>query len=241
MKLFYKVIFVERGRDIPMQLVSIGMVREDGTSLYLVNEESLSNVARHPWLSVTAWPRLPARMDPGGILEWDRDHQEHKHVVALDRLIDRVREFITETPQAELWAWYGCFDHVVLTQLFGPLAENPAGIPMYTRELCAFWEDQESPDIPAEPADHHALDDARWARSVYLWITDPKALTTEEMVDAEVVEDEEPVRSIGIIGHVGAGKTEITNEVKEIAPTPVFPKPVASDDIPLIVDYTDLT
>ena len=64
-RIFYDCEFVERGRDLPIQLVSIGMIRDDGTELYRINPESLSNVSKHPWLSVNVGPYLPIKASPG--------------------------------------------------------------------------------------------------------------------------------------------------------------------------------
>lgn len=218
MKIFYKVIIVERGRDIPLQLVSVGMVREDGTEqLYVVNEECLSNVSRHPWLSINVWPLLPARSDQmvqgGGIIEWDKDHPEHASVMALDRLIEHTRDFVTSTPDAELWGWYGAYDFVVLTQLYGNnFAEQPAGIPLFHRELAQLWEGLGRPELPAEPADRHALRDAHWARDAHLCMTDPAALTREHE------------QAIGFLGHPDAGVTTLTQDVQVLAPASHSPR-----------------
>jgi 3' exoribonuclease, RNase T-like len=164
-RVYYDLEFVERGRDIPIQLVSIGMVDGNGRTLYLVNEECLSNVARHPWLSVNVWPHLPARSPSEGILEWDTGHLEYKAVMALDRIAGHVRDFVTGTDDPELWAWYGAYDHVVLCQLFGSMAELPAGFPMYTSELVQEWNRLGCPELPKGPENtHHALADALWAQ-----------------------------------------------------------------------------
>lgn len=218
MKIFYDTEMVERGRDIPIQLVSIGMVREDGQELYLINEECLSNVARHPWLSVNVWPYLPARADDGGIFEWDKDHEDYDRVMALDRLAERVREFITEVEDPELWAWYSAYDHVVLAQLFGTMAELPSGIPMFTHELVQVWESLDRPQLPLQEGEHHALNDARWAKDAYLWITDPQALVELE-------------QAVGVIGHPNSGKTELVSKVKEETELPYVISKLTDDVI----------
>jgi hypothetical protein len=167
MRIYYDLEFVERGPDIPIQLVSIGMVTDDGAYLYLVNEECLSAVARHPWLSINVWPHLPASSPGEGILQWDTEHPEYRAVMSLDRLTNQVREFVTTTPDPELWAWYGAYDHVVLCQLFGSMAELPAGFPMYTNELVQEWQRLGQPLLPAESdRAHHAMADAVWAQQV---------------------------------------------------------------------------
>jgi len=168
LKIYYDTEFVERGRDLPLRLVSIGMVREDGYELYLINEECLSDVARHPWLSINVLPHLPAKGTmAGGILEWNREHDHYSRILPLDTLVDYVRKFITDVPDPELWAYYGAYDHVVLCQLFGSMSELPAGVPMWTHELMQEWERAGRPSLPPQASsEHHALNDAYWAKSL---------------------------------------------------------------------------
>jgi hypothetical protein len=181
--------FIDRGRDLPLQIVSIGLVREDGTELYAINEECLSNVAKHPWLSINVAPYLPMMAPNVGIIAWDDKHPEYQYVQSLDKLISFVREFIQETPNVELWADYGAYDHVVLCQLFGPMNELPAGIPMFTHELQQLWEDYGRPELPPQPwRAHHAMEDARWARDAYIAIITAPIAIGADAADFEVVE-----------------------------------------------------
>lgn len=172
MRIFYDMEFVERGRDLPLRLVSVGMVCDDGRELYLINEECLSDVARHPWLSFNVLPHLPAKGTiAGGILEWDREHADYERVLPLDTLVTFVREFMVETRDLELWAYYGAYDHVVLCQLFGSMAELPSGIPMWTHELMQEWERAGRPTLPPMIGEHNAINDARWARDLHVELT----------------------------------------------------------------------
>lgn len=172
MKVFYDTEFVERGPQLPLIPVSIGLVAEDGREFYGINEECLTNVTRHPWLSVNVKPQLPIRDEQhtsgGFITMWDPDHVEYEHVYALEHLATLVRDFLTFTPDLQLWADYGAYDHVVLCQLFGDMNGLPPGIPMFTRDiqqLLDFYQTAKLPPTPEIP--HHALWDARWTRDAY--------------------------------------------------------------------------
>lgn len=168
MKIFYDCEFVERGRELPIQLVSIGLVREDGAELYAINEESLSTIFRNPWTAINLPPQLPIQMDDPTIFQWDAVHPEYRFVLALDRLADEVRRFITEVSDVELWAYYSAYDHVALCQLFGSMAELPSGIPMWTHDLMQLHEQHRVVPLPPEPENlHHAMADARWVRDAY--------------------------------------------------------------------------
>lgn len=211
MKIFFKVVLIERGRDIPMQMVSVGLVREDGHEFYAINEECLSNVSREPYLAMNAMPMLPIHRDQDHgyqrILEWDREQIDYPRVMALDRLANNAREFIAEVKNPELWAWHGAFDYVCLVQLFGKRAEIPAGIPQGYYELVQYWDSRGRPDLPSPLADIHALKEAAWVRDAYVWMTDPEALVQRE-------------QAVGFIGHPDAGKTELVRGVQEQTAVP---------------------
>lgn len=171
MRIFMDWEFVERGPAIPIQPVSCGLVADDGRELYLINLECLTNVYRHPWLSVNVLPSLPIKVDIGGpnaVYEWDKMHEDYQYIVPLDTMADLVREFVQETEDPQLWAYYGAYDHVVYAQLFGTMAELPAGLPMFTHELQQEIERRPHVELPAQASvPHHALWDARWNQAAY--------------------------------------------------------------------------
>ncbi|HEY9369298.1 3'-5' exoribonuclease domain-containing protein, partial [Streptomyces sp.] len=77
----------------------------------------------------------------------------------------KVRRFIQDTPGAQLWAWYGAYDHVVLAQLFGRMVDLPGGVPMWTNDLQQETARLGNPQMPEQPAGvHNALADARHNR-----------------------------------------------------------------------------
>lgn len=195
MRVFYHCELVERGRELPIQLASIGMVREDGHEIYLVNQEALSNVVRHPWLSLNVVPELPIRFDDPYIFEWDKGHEDYENVVALDSMPPLILDFLTnglELDPAELWAWYGAYGHVALCQLFGSMGELPAGVPMFTHELQQLHEEHPQVVLPPQPIRrHHAMHDARWVAEAFKRIDsvrNVRAVSNE--IEAEVIEDE---------------------------------------------------
>lgn len=191
MRIFIDLEYVERGRDLPMQIISIGMVRDDGLEFYRINPECLSNVAKHPWLSVNVAPYLPMHSPNAGIIAWDEKHEEYQYVArSLDELIADVLKFIRDTPNAEIWAYFGQYDHVVLHQLFGSMGEQPAGVPMFTRDVQELVLQNPSAELPAEPWRlDHAMEDARWTKAAYEAVTRHQPL----MITAEIMETEDAV------------------------------------------------
>lgn len=164
-RVFYDTEFHEDGRTI--DLISIGLVREDtGEELYLINGDcDTTRLLEHDWLMANVVPSLPLTATGAGLrlLLWDPDKPDIDRVRLRPHLAAMVCEFITGTPDPQLWAWYGAYDHVALAQLWGPMIHLPEGIPMWTGDLR-----QEAERLGAyegrpkqEAGEHNALADAR--------------------------------------------------------------------------------
>jgi hypothetical protein len=169
MKIFYDTEFIEDGRTI--DLISIGMVAEDGRELYAVNADMpWKRILRHEWLMENVVPSLPIiRHD--GIRPFKRPLLDRSHPAVRTRaqIAVEVRDFIQATPDVELWASYGAYDHVALAQLWGPMIALPDGVPMWTNDLQQEIERLGVPesDLPKqESGQHNALADARHNRLI---------------------------------------------------------------------------
>lgn len=145
MRYFYDCEFIEDGRTV--DLVSIGIVAEDGREYYAVSTEFDPERAG-VWVRRNVLPKLPAYSSP----LWR----------SRARIRDDVLAFVSATPSVEMWAWVAAYDHVALCQLWGSMTELPRVMPRFTRELKQYWEDSGSPALPPVPDDSHdALADAR--------------------------------------------------------------------------------
>ena len=161
MRIFYDCEFLEDGRHI--ELISIGMVAEDGREYYAVSRRLTARTWRgwrlrrrlrnHTWLMANVIPHLP---QPHG--DWRNDMPKDWLFNYLDPAVKRhkriaqdVRDFIQKTPDAELWAWYGAYDHVALAQLFGRMIDLPDGVPMWTNDLRQECERLGNPTLPEQP------------------------------------------------------------------------------------------
>lgn len=147
MRYFYDCEFIEDGRTI--DLVSIGVVCEDGREYYAVSTE-FDPARAGSWVRKNVLPKLPQPSSP----LWK----------SREKIRDDLLKFFVPRPMVvpELWAWVAAYDHVALCQLWGDMTELPQSMPRYTRELRQFWEDNGSPALPSAPADvHDALADAR--------------------------------------------------------------------------------
>lgn len=158
MKYFYDTEFVEDG--ITIDLVSIGIVAEDGREYYAVSSEfDVAKFMARPWMMENVWPSLPHR---AGIPDYS-----HPSFRSRGEIRDEVRMFLEQGyGEIELWAWYGSYDHVALAQLFGTMMDLPAGIPMWTNDLRQEVHRLDCMDkLPEQAAGkHNALEDARHLR-----------------------------------------------------------------------------
>jgi hypothetical protein len=146
MRFFYDTEFIEDG--ITIDLVSIGVVGEDGREFYAVSTEFDPEKAG-PWVRANVLPKLPSPAD--------RSWRSRATLRA------ELLEFLTSAPgDIEMWAWIAAYDHVALCQLWGAMPALPRPIPRFTRELRQRWEDAGRPPLPAPTPDaHDALADAR--------------------------------------------------------------------------------
>ncbi len=146
MRFFYDTEFIEDGTTI--DLVSIGVVGEDGREFYAVSTEFDADRAGR-WVRSHVLPKLPSPADPA----WR----------SRERLRADLLEFVTGgSGEVELWAWIAAYDHVALCQLWGAMPALPRALPRFTRELRQRWEEAGRPLLPApSSAAHHALADAR--------------------------------------------------------------------------------
>ncbi len=173
MKIAYDTEFYEDGERI--HPISIGMVAEDGRELYHVfaevGETPLYDQIRHQsWLMEHVIPFLSLAdiREHGYYLDWD-----DISVLPSWAIRNRVRQFIGMTPDPELWANYGAYDHVLLGRLFGPIVNWPEGFPMWTndlrQELSRHGRPGQAP-MQDPTTEHHALADARQVMQVLRWL-----------------------------------------------------------------------
>ncbi len=143
---FYDCEFIEDGHTI--ELVSIGVIAEDGREFYAVSTDFDPERAG-PWVRRNVLGKLPSPSDSS----WRSRRQIRDDLFAF---------FTGPGLPVELWAWYAAYDHVVLGQLWGAMPAMPNEIPRLTREIRQHWELAGCPPIPDPGSDrHHALADAR--------------------------------------------------------------------------------
>lgn len=184
MRYWYDTEFIDDGRTI--DLVSIGIVAEDGREFYGVSVEfDQIRLLHNDWLRQNVWPHLPIKHCPPGrrclrcggdgtgVGHLDVDDPAVRHRSQLARA---VRDFLlpddaADGDRVELWADYAAYDHVALAQLFGPMIDLPQGIPMWTRDIQQRAADLGVTELPQQTEGlHNALADARHCRKRWVFL-----------------------------------------------------------------------
>jgi 3'-5' exoribonuclease-like protein len=167
---FFDTEFIEDGSMI--DLISIGIVA-DGRELYACNQEARLDRA-NDWVRANVLPKLP----PYGDKAWMRREQIKEELLQFTKVTQA-----SLTP--EFWAYYCSYDWVALCQLFGKMIDLPKHFPMWCRDLKQLSMDVGDPKHPKQREDkaHNALEDARYAQELYVFLMKHKAA-----VDAYAVE-----------------------------------------------------
>lgn len=145
--IWFDTEFIEDGRTI--DLISIGMVREDGHYLYLENSEC--DLARaSDWVRENVVPHLE-----GGVARMTRV----EIAIAVHRFAGNKPKF---------WGYYADYDWVALCQLYGTMMSLPKGWPMFCLDIKQEAERLGNPRLPLQgKGEHHALVDARWNKTAW--------------------------------------------------------------------------
>lgn len=155
-KYFLDTEFIEAGRKNPLQLISIGIVCEDGREGYSVSNEFDETLASD-WVKENVISKLNPMIPRQPV--W--------------MIAKEVEQFILEgSGKPEFWAYYADYDWVVFCQMFGTMMDLPKGFPMYCRDIKQLCDDLGNPRLPKqESGEHNALEDARWNKQAYDYLT----------------------------------------------------------------------
>lgn len=198
MKYFLDTEFIDNGTTI--DLISIGIVAEDGREYYAQNLDTHFDGASY-WVQENVLAKLENReywrFREGESKPWRRRGQ-----MALD-----IDEFCNAAAygRPEFWAYYGAYDWVAVCQLFGTMmklpgeryrcpecGENcpnnkefycsvalvnvqPMAVPAWPKicyDIKQLCDFKGNPRLPKQdPAEeHHALNDARWNRTAWTYL-----------------------------------------------------------------------
>lgn len=163
MNYYFDTEFIETdsspGAPHPIHLISIGVVSEDGRSLYMEADDV-------PWWRANEWVlnNVAVHLDQSGDSRVSRS--EMKHWLKL------FTSHNVEDTEAQFHAYYGAYDWVLMCQLFGGFAQLPAGWLKFFVE-CAplIYPNNKARLINAHPeVPHRADSDARALRDAMVYL-----------------------------------------------------------------------
>lgn len=150
MRIWFDTEFIEDGKTI--DLLSIGLVRDDGATYYAESAEADHSRADE-WVRENVLSHLA-----GG------EYVKPRAAIASDLIA-----FVG--PEPEFWAYYADYDWVALCQLYGRMIDLPKGWPMFCRDLKQLCVDMGNPHLPKQvTGEHNALADACWNRSSHSFL-----------------------------------------------------------------------
>lgn len=146
--------FMEDGERI--ELLSIGVVCEDGREYYAVSADADHSHANE-WVVKNVIPHL-------GEPVWSRA-----------RIAGDLLKFVNAgAAKPEFWAYYGDYDWVVLCQLYGRMIDLPKSWPMFAMDVKQLAVTLGNPRLPEQTStEHNALEDARWTRDAWQFLASP--------------------------------------------------------------------
>jgi hypothetical protein len=159
MKYFFDTEFIEDGKTI--DLISIGIVAEDGREYYAICNE-FDPMKASEWVVSNVLIHLPTNKE--SIPIW-----KSKKSLKLD-ILDFVISVGDRNP--EFWAYYADYDWVVFCQIFGRMADLPRIFPWYCKDI-----KQEADRLGVSLSEviphknqHLALEDARWNKKAFEYL-----------------------------------------------------------------------
>lgn len=147
MKYFLDTEFIEYPCTI--DLISIGIVAEDGREFYAINNNCDVDMASE-WVKKNVLAKLTVEGE-----------------MSLEEIRDAIIEFIGND-KPEFWGYYADYDWVAFCWLFGTMMELPKNFPKYCNDIKQLCNSLGNPQLPKmEGIDHNALDDAKQHRKCY--------------------------------------------------------------------------
>ena len=178
--------FLDDGKTI--DLISIGIVAEDGRELYACNLDArLDLAAKNSWMRENVLAKLPPFGDklwmhaqgtwqyPGireAVLSFMFDARHMSDLLEPGRPLGPP----LDGKKPKIWGYYSSYDWVVFCQLFGPMVDLPKQLPKRCGDLRQLADDFGNPKFakPDGAEAHNALTDARWNRDFYEFLMELK-------------------------------------------------------------------
>jgi hypothetical protein len=153
MRYWFDTEFQDDGSVI--QLISIGVVAEDGREYYAVS-------ADYDYSKADDW------LQKNVISQLGSEPRKSRNIIHLD-----LAQFFSIDDKPEFWAECGEYDWIVLRQLFGNLIEWPQGWPYLAMDIEQWRLQIGAPEFPPQGKGlHNALEDARHTQKCWQWLNE---------------------------------------------------------------------
>jgi len=157
MRFWLDTEFIDDGRTI--ELLSIALVSETGREYYAVSKDA-------DWSRASEWVEKNVLPYLDRVESKPRAQIRHEILRFIHGILEKESPGAHKEP--EIWAWYAAYDWVVFCQLFGTMMDLPDGLPRYIRDVKHLADDLGNPRLPSRhKGEHHALEDAKWARKAW--------------------------------------------------------------------------
>jgi hypothetical protein len=175
---FHKPLFGKKRHFI--DLISIGIVAEDGRTYYAISKEFKAKDADQ-WVKDNVISKLPRRMvsfydsptEKANSLLWKSNKQIAEEICLFvyptisyqfrkngQEFLSRAKEYGWIAPQPEFYGYYADYDWVLFCSLFGRMIDLPKGFPMYCRDLKQSLDSQSLSAIAMQTmGENHSLED----------------------------------------------------------------------------------
>lgn len=149
MRFWFDTEFYEDGKTI--ELISIGVVSEDGREYYAETLDAVSLSHKSLWLRDNVFP-----------------HLSHHGSIRSPSDIQTDLILFCRGEKPEIWAYYADYDWVALCQIFGTMMNLPPYFPKYCRDVKQLCDSLGNPTLPKQLSqEHNALADARWTKEAW--------------------------------------------------------------------------
>jgi hypothetical protein len=166
MKYFLDTEFIEKPGSI--QLISIGIVSENGRTFYAENT-SFDEREADDWVKKNVldklkwWPHRAPFKRTSNIMKFEvYGHQTW--------IKESLLEFFKDDKQCEFWAYFADYDWVIFCWIFGRMIDLPENFSMYCRDLGQSLDEMGKMKLPEPDNEHNALADALWNKQLYEYL-----------------------------------------------------------------------
>ncbi len=157
MKYWIDTEFIERPYTI--EIISVGLVAEDGREFYAESSEV-------DWPTANRWTLETVRplLEGGGL--------------PREQIGNALRRFVEHDALPTFWGYFPAYDWVAFVWLFGGLRGLPFHFPQLCLDIKQWAIALGDVELPRQTGiRHHALHDARWTRQAWAFLAnlDPSA------------------------------------------------------------------